>query len=116
MSDKRKSPGLADHLRKLPADADHERNPSPSTDIFNPDSEREFPRQMTVARKIMAKHRNALRALTTGDTSRHMGPEDEKPRYTLEELLAQCDPDAPIDAEEREWLDAPAVGRENMDQ
>ena len=35
-----------------------------------------------------------------------------RPRYTLDELLAQCDPDAPITEEEREWLDAPAVGRE----
>jgi antitoxin ChpS len=35
-----------------------------------------------------------------------------KPRYTLEELLAKCDPDAPLSPEEREWLDAPAVGRE----
>ena len=35
-----------------------------------------------------------------------------KPRYTIEELLAQCDPNAPITDEEREWLDAPAVGRE----
>ena len=35
-----------------------------------------------------------------------------RPRYTLDELLAQCNPDAPITGEEREWLDAPAVGEE----
>jgi antitoxin ChpS len=40
-----------------------------------------------------------------------------KPRYTLEELLAKCDYSQPLppgdtDPEEREWLDAPAVGRE----
>ena len=35
-----------------------------------------------------------------------------RPRYTLEELLAQCDPSIPISDEEREWLDAPIVGRE----
>jgi antitoxin ChpS len=35
-----------------------------------------------------------------------------KPRYTLEELLAQCVGDQTPTAEEREWLDAPAVGRE----
>lgn len=38
-----------------------------------------------------------------------------KPRrskYTLEELLAQCDPDAPMPEEVAEWLDAPPVGRE----
>lgn len=38
--------------------------------------------------------------------------EAQKRRYTLEELLAQCNPDAPLTDEEREWLDAPAVGRE----
>jgi antitoxin ChpS len=36
----------------------------------------------------------------------------KRPKYSLEELLAQCDPDAPISDEERAWLDEPAVGRE----
>ena len=35
-----------------------------------------------------------------------------KRRYTLDELIAQCNPDAPMTPEEREWVDAPAVGRE----
>ena len=35
-----------------------------------------------------------------------------KRRYTLDELLAQCNPDAPMTPEDREWVDAPAVGRE----
>ncbi len=35
-----------------------------------------------------------------------------RPRYTLEELLAQCDPSIPMTDEEREWLDAPAVENE----
>jgi antitoxin ChpS len=35
-----------------------------------------------------------------------------RPRYTLDELLAQCDPSAELTAQEREWLDAPAVGNE----
>lgn len=35
-----------------------------------------------------------------------------KPRYTLAELLAQCDFDRPITDEDREWLDAHPVGRE----
>jgi antitoxin ChpS len=38
-----------------------------------------------------------------------------KPRprkYTLDELLAQCDPDAPMPEEIAEWQDAPAVGKE----
>lgn len=39
---------------------------------------------------------------------------DTRPRarYTIEDLLAQCDPDAPITEEDRAWIDAPSVGRE----
>ncbi len=33
-------------------------------------------------------------------------------RYTLTELIAQCDPSRPITPEEQEWLDAPPVGLE----
>lgn len=33
-------------------------------------------------------------------------------RYTLEELLAQCDASTEISAEDREWLDARPVGDE----
>jgi antitoxin ChpS len=32
-------------------------------------------------------------------------------RYTLDELISQCDPKAPLDRDE-EWLSAPPVGRE----
>lgn len=35
-----------------------------------------------------------------------------KPHFTLDELLGQCDPRAPLTGEDREWIDAPAVGRE----
>lgn len=35
-----------------------------------------------------------------------------RPRYTLAELLAASDYSKQQPAEEREWLDAPAVGRE----
>jgi antitoxin ChpS len=35
-----------------------------------------------------------------------------RPRYTLEELLAQCDASTEISAEDREWLDARPVGDE----
>ena len=34
------------------------------------------------------------------------------PHYTLEELLAQCDPEAEVTAEEREWLDGRPTGHE----
>jgi len=36
----------------------------------------------------------------------------KRPRYTLEELLSQCDPNAPISDEDREWLDMKSVGAE----
>jgi len=35
-----------------------------------------------------------------------------KPRYTLAELMAQCDLSQPLSRKESEWLDAPAVGAE----
>lgn len=35
-----------------------------------------------------------------------------RPRFALAELLAECDFDKPLTAEDREWLDAPAVGGE----
>jgi antitoxin ChpS len=36
----------------------------------------------------------------------------QRPRYTLDELLAQCNPKARRSREEREWLDDNAVGGE----
>jgi antitoxin ChpS len=36
----------------------------------------------------------------------------EKPRYGLDELLAQCDASAPHTGEEREWLDDKPRGEE----
>jgi antitoxin ChpS len=38
-----------------------------------------------------------------------------RPKYTLEELLAQCDLDAPWSEEEREWMNIPSVGNEIID-
>ena len=35
-----------------------------------------------------------------------------RPRYTLDELLAASDYSVPPTPEEREWLDAPPVGKE----
>ena len=37
-----------------------------------------------------------------------------KGRYSLAELMAECDPSATLTAEDRAWLDAPAVGREAL--
>jgi antitoxin ChpS len=46
------------------------------------------------------------------DNGRLVVEPEPRPRYTLEELLAQCDPSAEQTAEDRAWLDAQAVGRE----
>jgi antitoxin ChpS len=46
------------------------------------------------------------------DNGRLVVEPSARPRYTLDELLAQCDPSAELTAQEREWLDAPAVGNE----
>lgn len=35
-----------------------------------------------------------------------------RPRYSLEQLLAQCDPSAEISPEDRTWLDSKPVGNE----
>ena len=36
----------------------------------------------------------------------------EFPRYSLDQLLAQCDENAPLSEEDRVWLDAKPVGNE----
>ena len=35
-----------------------------------------------------------------------------KPRYSLDELLSQCDPSVPFSDEDREWLETAPAGRE----
>jgi antitoxin ChpS len=37
-----------------------------------------------------------------------------RPRYTLAELLGECDISAEMPEEDRQWLDAAAVGREEL--
>jgi hypothetical protein len=39
-------------------------------------------------------------------------PRPRKNRYTLSELMARCDLNGPLSAEDSAWLDIPAVGRE----
>jgi len=38
--------------------------------------------------------------------------QQRRKKYTLQELLDQCDFSIPPSPEDREWIDAPAVGRE----
>jgi len=37
-----------------------------------------------------------------------------RPRYTMAQLLAASDYSQPLSAEEREWVDTPAMGREPL--
>lgn len=46
------------------------------------------------------------------DNGRLVVEPQPRPRYTLDELLAQCDASAEPTAEDRDWLDAKAVGSE----
>lgn len=38
----------------------------------------------------------------------------KKPKYTLSELIAQCDLSQPVSADEQEWMNAPSVGAEEL--
>ena len=46
------------------------------------------------------------------DNGRLVVEPSARPRYTLAELLAQCDPSADLSAEDQKWLDAKLVGNE----
>lgn len=46
------------------------------------------------------------------DNGRLVVEPQARPRYTMAELLAASDYSQPQPPEEREWIDAPAVGRE----
>jgi antitoxin ChpS len=35
-----------------------------------------------------------------------------KPKYSLEELMAKCTINAPMNQEEKEWIDNPSLGEE----
>ena len=48
----------------------------------------------------------------TIDNGRLIIEPQKRPRYSLDELLAQCDPHAAISDEGREWIETPAVGKE----
>jgi antitoxin ChpS len=48
----------------------------------------------------------------TVENGRLVAEPRRQPSYTLDELLAQCDPDAPLSPEDREWVDGPPAGGE----
>lgn len=51
--------------------------------------------------------------LTVDDGRLVVAPAPKK-RYSLDELIAQCDASAPLSAEDAAWLDEPAVGQEAL--
>jgi antitoxin ChpS len=48
----------------------------------------------------------------TVDNGRLVVEPSARPRYTLDELLAQCDASALLTSEDQEWLDGKPVGSE----
>ncbi len=60
---------------------------------------------MRLARKPIDRKRSA-------DVAVLRQTQRERHRYTLAELLAQCDLSKRLGKEGREWLDAPRVGQE----
>ncbi len=61
------------------------------------------------------KARAAARGLTLEDWLQKLVSQDTvKNRYTLAELMEQCDANTLLTAEDRAWLDAPPVGREAL--
>lgn len=58
-------------------------------------------------KRIIGEERPGMTAMRTGVADLFVSR-----RYTLDELLAQCDPQAPVSEEDRAWLDAPRVGGE----
>lgn len=64
-------------------------------------------------RAALLAERAAKLGLSLADWFQKIAEQEEqtsKRRYTLTELLDQCDPEAPLAAEDLEWLNAPAVG------
>jgi hypothetical protein len=73
--------------------------------------------ELTDQQAAALRNKLATKGLTIEDWIAQMAAHEapiHKPQYTLEELLAQCDTDSPLSAEDRAWLDAPAVGREAL--
>jgi antitoxin ChpS len=68
---------------------------------------------MTVPPSLLEElHLKPGAAVRMGVEAGRLIVQPEKPKYTLEELLAQCVGDQEMTADEREWLNASAVGRE----
>ncbi len=60
---------------------------------------------------LLHLHAGAKVGLTV-DNGRLVVEPQGRPRYTLDQLLAQCDASADLTAEDRQWLDAAPTGSE----
>lgn len=60
---------------------------------------------------VLRLHAGAAVALSVDEGQLIVEPQ-VRPRYTLDELLAQCDASADPTVEDREWLDGKPVGGE----
>jgi len=62
----------------------------------------------------MRRHLNSgdTRLVVASGETRGLSESQQRPRYTLDELLAKCDPKAPRRKDEHQWLDAPIAGEE----
>ena len=60
----------------------------------------------------MLRLRHGAKVSITVERGRLVVEPQQRPRYTLDELLAQCDPKARRTKEEREWLGNKPVGGE----
>lgn len=56
--------------------------------------------------------RSGAKVGITVESGRLVVEPQQRPRYGLDELLAQCDPKAARTKEEREWLDDKSAGTE----
>ncbi len=64
------------------------------------------------ARKILDLEEGQEMAVTVEGDRLVVEPAIRRPRYTLDELMAQCDSEAPMSEQEQAWLNDAAVGRE----
>jgi len=59
-----------------------------------------------------ALHLSAGQTVTLEQTEQGLLVKPRAKKYTLDELLAQCDPTAPMPQEIADWQDMPAAGKE----
>ncbi len=63
------------------------------------------------------KAKAAAQGLSLEEWFRALATKEIRPRkgrYTLTELMEQCDPQAELSSEDREWMEAPSAGREAL--